>query len=168
MLNYTRIYKYTLNKVSFKLDSKLVKSLKRILLKKIFYKIGENINVRNNITFHSGKNITIGDNSGIGDRCFLQDIDEIIIGNNVLMGPEVLIYTANHRHKKDKLIIEQGIDTKKIVIEDDVWIGTRSIILPGVTIGKGAVIAANAVVTKDIEPYAIAGGVPAKKIGERS
>ncbi|MGF9964010.1 acyltransferase [Bacillus rhizoplanae] len=168
MLNYTRLYKYTLNKISFKLDSTLVKKLKGFCLKNIFKNIGENINVRSNISYHSGKNISIGDNSGIGDRCFLQDIDEITIGNNVLMGPEVLIYTANHKHKRDQLIIEQGIYTKKVVIQDDVWIGTRAIILPGVTIGEGAVVAANAVVTKDVEPYSIVGGSPAKKIGERN
>ncbi|MGG3445508.1 acyltransferase [Bacillus nitratireducens] len=162
-----KLYMLTINKITFKMDSKVVYNLKIYFLKKIFRSIGENVNVRNNIGFANGKNITIGNNSGIGERAFLQDVDEIIIGNDVLMAPEVLIYTANHQHKRDELIRKQGMYTKKVIIEDDVWIGTRVIILPGVKIGRGAVIAAGAVVNKDVEPYSIVGGIPAKKISQR-
>lgn len=83
------------------------------------------------------------------------------------MGPEVMIYTANHNIARNLKIIEQGMDVKPVRIENDVWIGSRAIILPGVTIKKGAVIAANAVVSKNVEEYEIVGGVPAKKIGQR-
>lgn len=164
----TKIYKMTLNKIPFKLDSKYMKNLKRHFLQRIFKNVGHNINVRQNIRFDLGWNISIGNNSGIGERCYLQDIEEISIGDNVLMAPEVLIYTANHKHRRDELIIKQGIYTDKVIIEDDVWIGTRAIILPGVTVGKGAVVAANAVITRNVQPYTIVGGVPAKKIGERN
>jgi len=83
-----------------------------------------------------------------------------------MMGPDVMIYTQNHRFDRiDIPMIEQGnTEPKPVVIEDDVWIAARSIILPGVTIGKGAVIAAGAVVTKDVPPYTVVGGVPARKI----
>lgn len=145
----------------------LLNSLKSSVLRGIFKHLGSNVNIRPKIKFASGHNISIDDNSGIGDSCLLQDLGEIKIGRDVLMAPEVMIYTANHLIKKDELIRNQGVEVKDVIIEDDVWIGTRAIILPGVRISKGAVVAAGAVVTKDVEPYAIVGGVPAKRIGVR-
>jgi acetyltransferase-like isoleucine patch superfamily enzyme len=86
-----------------------------------------------------------------------------VIGRNVNLSSEVLIRTAQHDY--------QSPDFKTVFhpvkIEDYVWLGPRCIILPGVTVGEGAVVAAGAVVTKDVEPYTLVGGVPAKKIGER-
>lgn len=165
---YKYIYLLFVNKLPSKHDSNsIVNKLRVSMLKRIFSSIGNNVNIRNDIKFAIGKNISIGNNSGIGERSFIQDIGNISIGNDVLMGPEVMIYTANHNIEKSKKIIEQGMTIKPVVIEDDVWIGSRAIILPGVTIKKGAVIAANAVVSKDVEEYTIVGGVPAKKIGER-
>lgn len=85
-----------------------------------------------------------------------------------MMGPEVVIYTRNHSHRKDELMIGQGYEeTKPVVIGDDVWIGRRAIIMPGVKIATGTVVGAGAVVTKDTEAYSIVGGVPAKVIGYR-
>lgn len=157
------IYLYTINLIPCKHDSKL-NMLKSIFLKNIFKSCGTNINIRPNIKFVIGKNISIGDYSGIGEKSFIQDIGEIHIGNNVLMGPEVMIFTANHNISRQQLIRLQGYTVKKVIISDDVWIGSRSIILPGVEIGKGAVIAAGAIVTKNVEPYAIVGGNPARVI----
>lgn len=161
-------YLATVNKLPGRNREKgILNWLKGIILRGIFKHVGQNINVRPGIKFAKGYNISLGDNSGIGDNCFLQDIGEIIIGNDVLMAPEVMIFTANHHMKKDELIRNQGIDIEKVIIEEDVWIGTRAIILPGVRICRGAVIAAGAVVAKDVEPYTIVGGVPAKVIGIR-
>lgn len=129
--------------------------------------MGDNVNIMDNIEFGSGSNISIGNNSGIGARCSLNDSTRISIGNNVLMGPEVIFYTTNHKIDRNKLIINQGFEFGDIKIEDDVWIGARAIILPGVTVGKGAVIGAGAVVTKNVDDYTIVGGIPAKKIGRR-
>lgn len=162
------LYLTTLNKLPARNREKgMLNWLKSRMLLHIFKHVGENVNVRPGIKFAKGYNISVGDNSGLGDNCFLQDIGEIVIGNDVLMAPEVMIFTANHRMKKDELIRNQGTDIENVFIEDDVWIGTRAIILPGVRIGKGAVIAAGAVVAKDVEPYVIVGGVPAKVIGIR-
>lgn len=115
----------------------------------------------------SGK-VTIGENSGIGSKCEL--LGEVHIGDNVLMGPEVVFYTINHMFcDKNKIILAQGREKEKpIYIGNDVWIGRRAMIMPGVKVGNGAVIAAGAVVTKDVPEYAVVGGVPAKVIKHRT
>lgn len=92
----------------------------------------------------------------------------IIIGNDVLIGPNVVIRSNNHRFESLSIPINrQGVTSGRITIEDDVWIAANCVILPNVKIGKGAIIGAGTVVTKDVEPYSIMGGVPAKKIGSR-
>ena len=85
------------------------------------------------------------------------------------MGPDVIIFSRNHNFKeKHKLIHEQGYTGQcTVIIEDDVWIGARVIILPGKIIGKGAVIGAGSVVTKDVAPYSVVAGNPARKISNR-
>jgi maltose O-acetyltransferase len=143
------------------------KKIRRFLVKKIFKSVGLHINVEKGVFFGKGYDISIGDYSGIGLNARLQGPLEI--GRYVMMGPDVIIYTRNHNiYRTDIPMIKQG-DTKakKVTIKDDVWIGARAIILPGVTIGEGAVIGAGAVVTKDVNPYDIVGGVPAKVIGNR-
>jgi acetyltransferase-like isoleucine patch superfamily enzyme len=92
----------------------------------------------------------------------------IQIGKNVLIGQGVSIHSENHNFKDaHQLIREQGISHKGVVIGDDVWIGSKSVILDGVTIGTGAVIGAGSVVTRSIPAYSLAVGVPAKVIGTR-
>ncbi|SHK17457.1 maltose O-acetyltransferase [Clostridium cavendishii DSM 21758] len=156
----------TLNLIPCRHTSK-INAVKIMVLRSIFNKVGNGANIRPKIKFVRGYNISIGNFSGIGEGAFLQDIDEIIIGNDVLMGPDVMIYTTNHSTNRNELIRLQEVKSKKVIIEDDVWIGARVIILPGVIIKEGAVIAAGAVVTKDVESYSIFGGVPARKIGAR-
>lgn len=75
---------------------------------------------------------------------------------------DVIFYTTNHKTEKGKTIIQQGFEFGDIFVEDDVWIGARAIVLPGVTIKNGAVIGAGAVVTKDVEAYSIVGGLQGK------
>ena len=95
-------------------------------------------------------------------------IGKILIGKNVLIGPNVVIRSNNHNYQDTSIpIIKQGMTKGVIIIEDDVWISSNCVILPNCTIGEGSIIAAGAVVTKDIEPYSIFGGIPAKKIGVR-
>ena len=110
---------------------------------------------------------TIGDKSGIGINAH---IGVVHIGNDVMMGPDCLVLTQNHNFsRKDIPIIRQGMSNiEPVYIDDDVWIGSRVTILPGVHIGKGSIIGAGAVVTKDVPPFSIVGGNPAKIIRERS
>ena len=86
------------------------------------------------------------------------------------MGPECVFLTTSHAHKDTDIpMIDQGFDQEKaIVIEEDVWIGTRSIILPGVRIGKGSIVGAGSVVTKSVPQFSIAAGNPAKVVRSRS
>ena len=116
---------------------------------------------------HFEDDVIIGDRSGLGPNCFVHGPTKI--GNNVMMGQDCLLYTRNHDFSDvEKPMIDQGFSSKEIIIiEDDVWIGARVIILPGVKIGKGSIIGAGAVVTKDVDPYSMVGGVPAKLIKKR-
>ena len=110
----------------------------------------------------TGSNPFVGDNFHADFNCTMLDLAAIRIGKNCLIGPDVGIYTAAHRlEPKGRILDVYGLP---ITIGNDVWIGGHSTILPGVTIGDGAVIAAGAVVTKDVEPNSIVGGVPAKLI----
>jgi acetyltransferase-like isoleucine patch superfamily enzyme len=113
--------------------------------------------------------IIIGENCTISSFCFIDaDKGGVEIGDNVLLGPHVGIHGSNYNYEsKEHLIINQGISSKGIKIEDDVWIGSHTTILDGVTLGKGAVIGAGAVVNRDIPPYSVAVGVPAKVKKER-
>lgn len=126
---------------------------------------GKNVNIEKGAQFST--EVSLGDNSGIGVNATISSY--VTIGNDVMMGPECLIYTANHTmQRRDIPMRLQGHEqARPVVIGNDVWIGGRVIILPGVHIGDGAVIGAGSVVTKDVPPYAIVGGNPAKVIKER-
>lgn len=143
-------------------------TIRYYLCSHLFEKIGLNVNIEHGAFFGDGNNIVIGNNSGIGVNC--QISGPVQIGNDVLMGPEVIILTQNHRFDNLTTTIKsQGYFPKeKVTIKDNVWIGTRVIILPGVTINNGAIIGAGAVVTKDVPENAIVGGNPAKIIRFRS
>jgi acetyltransferase-like isoleucine patch superfamily enzyme len=133
----------------------------------------ENIILGNNIYighqtilkgYYKGE-LTIGDGTWIGQQCFFHSAGTIIIGQNVGIGPGVKIITSVHAEEGvQKPILHSSLIFKKVVIEDDADIGIGSIILPGVTIGKGALIGAGAVVTADVKPYHVVAGVPAKTI----
>lgn len=140
------------------------KGMRRVCAKLILDKVGNNVNIEKGAVFSS--RCTIGDNSGIGIN---SDLGETHIGNNVMMGPECVIITRNHRFDDiSNPMIQQGFsDNKPVYIGNDVWIGRKVTILPGVNIGDHAIIGACSVVTKDVEPYAIVAGNPAKKIKDR-
>lgn len=121
---------------------------------------------------YSYENIYVGNDVHLGMRPTLNaSRSSIRIGNKVIFGPEVTIRGGNHRTDMVGRFIFDITDAEKrpeddrgVVIEDDVWVGTRAIILHGVTIGRGAVVGAGALVTKSVPPYAIVGGIPAKVI----
>lgn len=112
-------------------------------------------------------NIKIGEGSIIGDNILLGAGHGIIIGKNVNISSNVQIYTEQHDHR-DPLFRCNSNNNFKVQIDDRVWIGPSVIILPKVHIGEGAIIAAGAIVTTDIEPYTIVAGIPAKPIGKRN
>jgi acetyltransferase-like isoleucine patch superfamily enzyme len=115
-----------------------------------------------------GKGIQIGNNSAIGAQSFIGGQGGVNIGNDVIMGPGVRIFSENHIYKdKKELIRLQGESRKGVAIGDNCWIGASSTILDGVTIGNGCVIAAGSVVTKDIPSNSVAAGVPAKVVKNR-
>ncbi len=133
--------------------------------------IGKGANIRPNVILREPQNIVIGDFCGFNNNTILNGGKEkakLIIGNYVRVGPNVCIYVANHNIYDSGIpIVNQGYTEKDVIIENDVWIGANSVILPGVHIGKGAVIGAGSVVTKNLPPYSICGGVPAKVIKQR-
>lgn len=113
--------------------------------------------------------LIIGNNSAVGKRSEITlNGGKITIGNFVRIASSVFITNANHEFSDMAVpIMDQGVITKDIIIEDDVWIGHGAIILPGIHIGKGAIIAAGSVVTKNVDAFAIVGGNPAQFIKSR-
>lgn len=133
----------------------------RLLFGKLIMKdVGKQVNLEKGAMFNG--EVSIGDYSGIGVDCEMNG--PVLIGKYVNMGPEVVVYTQNHSSSRTDIPMQkQGYDDiRPVVIGNDVWIGRRVIILPGVQIGDGCIIGAGAVVVKDIPPYSVAVGNPAK------
>lgn len=142
------------------------------------------------LTISGMKNIRIGNGARIGRACFLTagegelsigdlaaispcvnigaDHGRIEIGRQVAIGPGAVIRAANHRFARPDLpIISQGHVAGSVIIEEDVWIGANCVITPDVRIGRGAIVGAGAVVTRNVAPFSIVAGVPAREIGRR-
>lgn len=116
-----------------------------------------------------GESLEIGNNVGVNHYCYIAVRGSIKIGDNVIFGPRVSVFSENHNTTEiDIPIKDQGETRMDTTIGNDVWIGANSVILAGVTIGDGAIIAAGAVVREDVPSYAIAGGVPAKVLKYRN
>lgn len=161
-----RIYNIILEFELFLLH--LISSVPSHLVRRFFYrlagmKIGKGSTIHTGCRFYELGNISIGEDTIVGENAVLDGRDKIEIGNHVDIATEVMFYNSDH-DMEDEFF---SAKIAPIVVEDYVFVGPRSIILPGVRIGKGAVVAAGAVVTKDVEPFTIVGGIPAKIIGER-
>jgi maltose O-acetyltransferase len=133
----------------------------------MFAYCGKNVNVEHGALINSGRKIAIGDNSGIGLNNFISG--PLVIGHNVIVGPGCTFLSMNRdTSRTDIPMIEQGFKpAKPPIIEDDVWIGANVTVLPGRRIGRGAIVAAGAVVSRDVEPFAVVAGNPARVIGDR-
>ncbi len=135
-------------------------------------RLGDNVSIgkysiieATGILTHLGKGFRIGANSNLGDYNFVGAAGGVTIGQNVLIGQRVSFHSENHVFADpDRLIKAQGVSHHGIVVEDDVWLGATVVILDGVTVGQGAVVAAGSVVTADVPAYAVVGGVPARVI----
>lgn len=150
-------------------DTKLLgrnaRSLRAIAARLRMQSCGEEVNIERGAYYT--KDCSIGRGSGLGINSYISGT--VVIGEDVMMGPECRIYTVNHCTDNLEIpMCQQGVTVERPVrIGNDVWIGARVMILPGVQVGCHAILAAGAVVTKDVPEYAIVGGVPARVIKDR-
>lgn len=128
------------------------------------YRIGKRTHIFMGVKFDCPGNLSIDSNSVINQDCRLDSRGAITIGKNVSISADVAILTADHDPQSPEFLGR----IRPVTIEDYVFIGTRAMILPGVRIGKAGVVGAGAIVTKDVEPYSIVAGMPARPIGERN
>lgn len=142
------------------------RAIRAFVLKRLFKKFGKNVNIEPKVIFFNLSESEIGDDSGIGMYSY---IGTVKIGCDVMIGEELIAISKNHEFRDTNIPMwKQGWQQDRpIIIEDDVWIGSRVTILPGVKIGKGAVVGAGAVVTKNVTPYYIVAGNPAREIRKR-
>jgi len=139
-------------------------SVRKFLLRCLGAKIGKNVSLYHGFEIRSPWKLVIGDGTIVGNHCILDCRAGLVIGRNVNFSSEAAIWTVQH----DPQSATFEIYSAPVVIEDRAWISFRSTVLPGTTVGEGAVVAANAVVTKDVPKFAIMGGIPAKAIGVRN
>jgi len=138
-------------------------SFRKFCYRLVGIKIGKGSTIHMWANFFQPRNISIGQDTIIGDHAFLDGRAKLTIGSHVDIASFVMIYNSEHDLEKEDFSARE----EPVEIKDYVFIGPRVIILPGVKIGKGAVVAAGAVVTSDVSEFTIVGGVPAKPIGER-
>lgn len=137
-------------------------------LRPLLKRLGENTVLQPGILIRSPECVSIGANCNFARDVFITGGGGVTIGNWVGLGPDVKIWSVNHRFSDpDTPWLLQGWDKKPVVIEDDVWLGAGVFVMPGVTIGRGAIVSACAVVGKSIPPYAIVAGNPGRVIGWR-
>ena len=132
--------------------------------------VGPDAAISPNAVFSNARNITIGARVSLGARCHLwagPGRGRIVVGDDVLFGPEVMVTAATYRHGDGQPVTAQAMDEADVAIGDDVWLGTRAVVLPGARIGEGSIIGAGALVRGVIPPFSIAVGAPARVIGRR-
>lgn len=180
MSQLRRHLKFTLkNKWRYFIQSKRIKKIgSNVFIDKNveLLRYPKNIEIDNDVVLKEGvricscnsnAKINIGKRTTVGFHTFIYSSNKIEIGNDCLIAPFVYIVDSNHKINKEQNINQQPNETAPIKIGNDVWLASNVTVLKGVSIGNGAVIAAHSVVNKDVPPYEIWGGVPAKKIGER-
>jgi maltose O-acetyltransferase len=139
----------------------------QLLKRWIFQKAGRNVDIADSVMFSGYKSITGGDNFGFGKGCRVYAGGGIRIGSHVMIAPYVTLITSNHRYRTQYSSEGNYNEFKPIIIQDDVWIGERAIILPGVTIGRGAIVGAGAVVSRNVPEFAVVVGNPAQIVKYR-
>lgn len=138
-----------------------------MLLKSLCVEVGDNVSIHDSVFFFNIENIKFGNNVSVHPMCYFQASGGIEIGNDVSIAHGVTLMTQNHSYEDtSNPIKDQPVISKPIVIEDNVWIAAKATILYGRRIGRNSVIAAGAVVTKDVPPNSVVAGVPARVIRE--
>ncbi|MFB3926308.1 MAG: DapH/DapD/GlmU-related protein [Syntrophales bacterium] len=132
-----------------------------------FRKCGRDVFIMHHAWFKMPCNISIGNDVRIHNMTYIDGSGGIDIGSHIGISAGCQIYSQNHGIRKNELYYRQPYELAEVVIEDDCWIGAGSIITAGVRLGRGTVVGAGSVVTRDTEPYSIVGGSPARRIGER-
>jgi len=158
----TKLIMYLYNKSFF-----MIGRIRALFWGMFFKYLGKNTTIAHSFIASSPHLISIGDNTNIGIRCIFgaHGNGSIEIGNNVAIAPDVTILASNHNYDKVGTPIKsQETTCKPVKIENGAWIATKVVILAGVTVGKGSVVGAGSVVTKDVPAYTVVGGVPAKII----
>lgn len=148
---------------------KIIGSLRTTFYGLFIGKIGKNTIILKGFGMTNPSQIKIGNNTQINFYVFMDAGGGIEIGNDVMVASYVYFASADHSYDRlDIPMIQQKTNCAKIIVEDDVWIGAHAIITKGVKIGKGSIVGAGSVVTKDVKPYSIVAGVPAKLIKNRT
>lgn len=137
-------------------------AIRRTLSRKLFKVMGDNVIIGTRVQFGSGVNVEIGSGSNIGRSSWISN--DTVFGENVMTGPEIVILSYNHGTETDGTPFnQQGYTSRSpVIVGNNVWIGTRAILLPGAMVGSNAVIGAGAVVTKDVPPFSVVAGNPAR------
>lgn len=142
--------------------------LRKWLYKGLGVRMGRNCVIHFRTEIRCPERLTLGDGTIIGDNAILDARRGLTFGRNVNLSSNVSIYTLQHDHRDPYFRCPSEKDVKfSVEIDDRVWLGSNVIVLPGAHIGEGAVCCAGCVVTKDVEPYTVVAGIPAKKVGER-
>ncbi|MEP7165513.1 MAG: acyltransferase [Ferruginibacter sp.] len=158
---FKRIQQYAIDKLR-----NLVNKNKFDAYKKNAKSFGNNVTLVFPLTIEGIQSVSIGDNTAIGTYVHIWGYGGVSIGNRVQIATHASIISVTHDHSSEKMYETSLL--KSVVIDDDVWIGANSTILPGITLGKGCVVGAGSVVTKDVPPLAIVAGNPAKVIKFRN
>ncbi len=158
-----------LNAIWSRLPGRAGADLRQRKISSYFAAAGENLLIQEGVRFRGIHKLRVGDDCGLGSGSFLQASGGITLGDRVLLGPDVKIWSLNHvMVDTDKPIIEQGYEREEVVIGDDCWLGMSVIILPGVHLPQGCVVSAGSVVGKKSYPaWSILAGYPARVIGNR-
>lgn len=146
----------------------MLKFIKSYLLKKKLRRSFSTLEIRGNIYVEYPENLSFGNYCFINEGCYWSAKGGIEIGSNVIFGPNTTVWTYNHNYEGDYIPYGGEDILKKVTIEDNVWVGMNTIIMPGVTIKEGAIVAAGSVVVKDVESLSIVGGNPARELKKRN